>query len=37
MGGGMMLKELERGLTIVRSGHEIVPACRIFKPSGESR
>jgi hypothetical protein len=31
----VMLKDLERGLAIVRDGHEIVPAWRIFTPEDD--
>ena len=31
----VMLKDLERGLAIVRDGHEIVPAWRILTPDGD--
>src|ERR1700760_45204 len=30
----LMLAELERGLAIVRNGHEIIPAWRILTPHG---
>jgi hypothetical protein len=31
----VMLKDLERGLAIVRDGHEVVPAWRIFTPEDD--
>jgi hypothetical protein len=31
----LMLADLERGLQIVRQGHEVVPAWRIFTPDGD--
>jgi hypothetical protein len=31
----LMLAELERGLEIVREGHEVVPAWRILAPDGD--
>jgi len=33
----VMLKDLEHGLAIVRDGHEIVPAWRIFTPDPATR